>query len=246
MSDVVGIQAVRAVLNQSPNRARCLYIGRGRRDARVSELIALAKDAGVRFRSVEPQFFQRRIEQDVAHQQVLLECHEIETADEGALLAHVDTLACPFLLILDGITDPRNLGACLRTAHAAGVDAVVLPTNKSAPLSTVALKTAQGGAEGLFIAEVTNLSRTLKALQQRGVWLVGAAGESAANYTSVDLNVATGIVMGAEAKGLRRLTRDHCDHLVSIPMAGSVSSLNVAVATGVLLFEVVRQRALAD
>ncbi len=245
MTDVLGIQAVRSALREEAVAARCLYVSRGRRrDARVNELISMAKAANVRFQLVEPAWFKRRAG-DVAHQGVLLEAHEHELADEASLLAHLETLSAPLLLVLDGITDPRNLGACLRTANGAGVDAVIVPKRRSAPLGSVALKTAQGGLEGLFVAEVTNLARALDTLKQRGIWLVGADDEGAVPYSEVRYDGGLAIVMGSEGRGLRRLTREHCDTLAHIPMHGPVSSLNVAVAAGVLLFEAVRQRAVA-
>ena len=245
MSDVYGIQAVRAVLRENPHRARRLMVQRGRRDARMSELISLAHDAGIRHQSMDPQWFRRRLG-DGVHQGVLLECHEIGLADLDELWRHWDNLgAQPLLLILDGITDPRNLGACLRSASGAGVDAVILPKHKTAPLNEVALKTAQGGAEDLLLVEVTNLARTMKALSERGVWIVGTDGDAATSYTEMHCDGATAIVMGSEGKGLRRLTREHCDQLVCIPMQGSVASLNVSVATGVLLYEAHRQRTLS-
>ena len=164
-------------------------------------------------------------------------------ADEQALKDQWPALGeTPLLLVLDGITDPRNLGACLRTANAVGVDAVIWPKRNSAPLSPVAMKTAQGGAEGLFIVQVTNLARCLSWLRDQGVWILGADAEGEALWQSVDARPATALVMGSEGDGLRRLTRTLCDQLVSIPMVGSVESLNVSVATGVLLFEVLRQR----
>ncbi len=242
MSDVVGIQAVRAVLRETPGRARNLYCQRGQRNARVNELIQLARDAGVRHQSVTPDFLERRAE-GAAHQGVLLECHELELTAESEFM---DTLGDPgqgFLaLVLDGVTDPRNFGACLRTANAAGADAVLVPKRKSAPLSPVALKAAQGGAEGLAIVEVTNLARCLKNLKDRGVWVVGTAGESARTYADIEAEVPLVVVLGSEGTGLRRLTADMCDYLVGIPMAGNVDSLNVSVAAGVVLFEVQRKR----
>ena len=145
-------------------------------------------------------------------------------------------------MVLDGVLDPRNLGACLRSAEAAGVDAVLLPKRHSAPLSAVARKVASGAAEQLFIVEVSNLARRLQWLKKQGAWLVGAVGEASLGYSSVDLNVPTVLLVGGEEQGLRKLTREACDYLVSIPMHGKVSSLNVSVATGILLFEVLRQR----
>lgn len=242
VSDVIGIQAVRAVLNESVPRARSLFVLRGRRDARINELIGLARAAGVRHQVMDSQFFKRRVG-DTAHQGVLLECHELSLASEQDLFARWEGLgAKPVLLILDGVTDPRNLGACLRCANGAGVDAVILPKRRSAPLSAVALKAAQGGAEDLFIVEVTNLARALKALQARGVWVVGADGDAASSYTEMDGVGAIAVVVGSEGKGLRRLTKERCDQLVQIPMQGRVASLNVSVATGIVLFEIQRQR----
>jgi 23S rRNA (guanosine2251-2'-O)-methyltransferase len=147
--------------------------------------------------------------------------------------------------VLDGVTDPHNLGACLRTAEAAGVDAVIVPKDKSALLSPTARKVACGAAEVIPFIAVTNLARTLKQLQQAGIWVLGAAGEATQSLYQSDLKGPLALVMGSEGNGMRRLTREHCDILFSIPMAGEVSSLNVSVATGVTLFEAVRQRRLA-
>ena len=144
--------------------------------------------------------------------------------------------------MLDEVTDPHNLGACLRTADAAGVDAVIVPKDNSASLNMTVRKVASGAAEKVNLVAVTNLARTLAALQERGIWISGTAGEADHSLYQADFTGATAIVMGSEGKGLRRLTREHCDFLISIPMAGVVSSLNVSVAAGVCLFEAVRQR----
>ena len=146
------------------------------------------------------------------------------------------------ILVLDGVTDPHNLGACMRSADAAGVDAVVVPKDKSADLTPTARKVACGAAEVIPFVRVTNIARTLAALKERNVWIFGAAGEAEKSIYDNDLTGPMALVMGAEGAGLRRLTREHCDFLVKLPMSGSVSSLNVSVATGVCLFEVVRQR----
>jgi 23S rRNA (guanosine2251-2'-O)-methyltransferase len=162
---------------------------------------------------------------------------------EADLLRVVDAKEGPvLLLVLDGVTDPHNLGACMRSADAAGVDAVIVPRDKSADLSPVSRKVACGAAEVVPFVRVTNLVRTLQALKERGVWLFGAAGEAENSIYDNDLSVSLALVMGAEGSGLRRLTREQCDFLVRLPMAGSVSSLNVSVATGVCLFEARRQR----
>ena len=243
MMEVVGIQAVRAVLTDSPERARCLFVLVGRRDGRVNELISLARDNGVRFQSLKREAFEQKLEDaSLAHQGVVLECKSLSTHGEKALIEHLEAIASPLILILDGLTDPRNLGACLRSANAAGVNAVVLPKRNSAPLNEVALKTAQGGAEHLFIAEVSNLARVVKALKKQGVWVYGADGEAEQSYTDTDFSVGCAVVVGNEGKGLRRLTKDLCDQLIAIPMQGNVASLNVSVATGILLFEAVRSR----
>jgi 23S rRNA (guanosine2251-2'-O)-methyltransferase len=152
------------------------------------------------------------------------------------------TEGAPLLLVLDGVTDPHNLGACLRSADAAGALAVIVPKDKSATLTPVVRKVACGAAEVIPLVAVTNLARTLEKLQQRGLWVVGTAGEAEVSIYDQDLTGPTILIMGAEGKGMRRLTREHCDYLVNLPMAGSVSSLNVSVATGVCLFEAQRQR----
>jgi 23S rRNA (guanosine2251-2'-O)-methyltransferase len=244
VADVVGIQAARAVLRDDAGRARCLYLQRGRRDARFSELIALAKETAVRFQTMDATWFKRR-QQDAAHQGVILDCQELEIADEGSLRERWPELPdVPLVLILDGITDPRNLGACLRSANGAHVDVVILPKRRSAPLNEAALKTAQGGAENLFIVNVTNFARTLEWLKAQGLWIIGADDTANMAWHEMDARVPVAVVVGSEGKGLRRLTKEHCDQLVAIPMLGSVSSLNVSVAAGILLFEAVRQRSL--
>jgi 23S rRNA (guanosine2251-2'-O)-methyltransferase len=202
----------------------------------------MARESGVRYQTVEEAWFKRR-DIEGAHQGVLLECHARQLADEQTLQQRWPELGpTPLVLVLDNITDPRNFGACLRTANAAGVDVVIVPKRNSAPLSAVAMKTAQGGAEDLFIVQVTNLARTLTWLKEQGVWLFGADADGDEVWQSLDSVTATALVMGSEGRGLRRLTRSLCDKLVSIPMLGKVESLNVSVASGILLYEAVRQR----
>ncbi len=242
MAWVAGIQGVRELLRHNPQRVRTLYMRRGRNDARVQELVGMARDAGVRYASVEPAWLDARVA-DVQHQGVAADCHELVPASEAEFELRFAAIAQPrLILVLDGVTDPRNLGACLRSANAAGVGTVLLPKRRSAPLSALAMKTAQGGAEPLLIVEVTNLARRLAWLADQGVWLVGAAGEATDTWHQMDASGDMALVLGSEGKGLRRLTRESCDQLVNIPMAGTVDSLNVSVAAGVLLFEAVRQR----
>jgi 23S rRNA (guanosine2251-2'-O)-methyltransferase len=177
------------------------------------------------------------------HQGVVAEVSPSQVWGEAMLEELLDRReGPPLLLVLDGVTDPHNLGACLRTADAAGALAVIVPKDKSATLNATVRKVACGAAEVIPLVAVTNLARTLEKLQQRGLWLVGTAGEAEQELYQQDLTGPTVLIMGAEGKGMRRLTRDHCDYLVKLPMSGSVSSLNVSVATGVCLFEAVRQR----
>jgi 23S rRNA (guanosine2251-2'-O)-methyltransferase len=180
---------------------------------------------------------------DGVHQGVVAEVSPSQVWGDAMLDELLDrTEGAPLLLVLDGVTDPHNLGACLRTADAAGALAVIIPKDKSATLNATVRKVACGAAEVIPLVAVTNLARTLEKLQQRGLWVVGTAGEAEQEIYDQDLSGPIVLVMGAEGKGMRRLTREHCDFLVRLPMAGSVSSLNVSVATGVCLFEALRQR----
>ncbi len=163
--------------------------------------------------------------------------------DEGDLAALLEAKTNPLVLVLDCVQDPHNLGACLRTADAAGVAAVIMPKDKSAPVTETVLRVSCGGAENVPIVRVTNLARAMDKLKELGVWLVGTADEADRSLYDLDLKGPIGIVMGAEGSGMRRLTAEHCDFLANIPMAGKVECLNVSVATGVCLFEAVRQRA---
>jgi len=245
VSQVHGIHAVRALLANDPQRARVLYVQRGRRDQRIGKLMDRAREAGVRIEIVAKRWLDRRC--DGSHQGVAVDSVELALADESVLETELARWQKPpLLLVLDGVTDPRNLGACLRSANAAGVDAVLLPKRRSAPLNAAALKTAAGGAESLLLVEVTNLARRLAWLRDQGIWIIGAGGEGEHLWTTVDLTIGCALVVGSEDKGLRALTAKSCDQLVYIPMLGEVSSLNVSVATGILLFEAVRQRGLAS
>ncbi len=161
---------------------------------------------------------------------------------EADLMERVADAPSPLLLILDGVTDPHNLGACLRSADAAGVTAVIFPKDKSADVTDVVRKVASGAAEAVPWARVTNLARTIEALKQAGVWIIGTDGDAAETVYERDLTVPCAVVLGSEGAGMRRLTRDLCDFTVKLPMAGSVSSLNVSVAAGICLFEALRQR----
>lgn len=240
---VWGIHAVGELLRQRAPQVLKLVLLAGRSDERINELQALAREAGLDVEEADRRQLDRLAEGN--HQGALALCDvNFGVRSEKQLTAALDALGdrAPLILVLDGITDPHNFGACLRSADAAGVDAVIVPKDKSAPLNATVRKVACGAAETVPVYAVTNLARSLAALKDRGIWLAGLAGEGAVSLTQQDLTGPLGIVMGSEGEGLRRLTRDACDYLVSIPMAGSVSSLNVSVATGVTLFEAVRQR----
>ena len=239
-----GIHAVRAVLTRSPQRVRLLWVAAAKEASRLQELRQLAYAAGVQIRETDDAALDR-LASGERHQGVVAEITprtgDPETQLEEALEA-AGTLP-PLLLVLDGITDPHNLGACLRSADAAGVAAVIAPRDRAAGMTPIVRKVAAGAAESVAFVSVVNLARTLRELREKGVWLIGTADEAERTLYDVDMTGPTAIVVGSEGEGLRRLTREACDELVRIPMAGAVESLNVSVATGVALFEAVRQRA---
>jgi 23S rRNA (guanosine2251-2'-O)-methyltransferase len=244
---VFGFHAVESLLKQSPKQIQSLYLLKGRSDKRLQNIQQLADKCGV------STSLSSRNEMDALvkgnHQGVIAQTQSrVELYDENYLKSRLGKMLeeqiVPFILVLDGVTDPHNLGACLRSAEAAGVQFVVVPKDNSAALNATAIKVACGAAEALPLVRVTNLSRTLQWLQQQGVWIWGAAGEAEQHHYEANLTGPLAIVMGSEGKGMRRLTRESCDGLIRIPMMGTVSSLNVSVATGICLFEALRQRSL--
>jgi len=239
---VFGLHAVTSLLQRNPTRVSLLLALESRDDVRMQQVLDLAEKANVPIRRVARGELDELV-QGVSHQGVVAETGAAAVIGEKELPEFLDVLPHPaFLLILDGIQDPHNLGACLRTADAAGVDAVILPRDRSAPLNATVRKVACGAAEFVPVVRVTNLARIMRAIRDRGIWVYGAAGEAESTLYQTDLSGPLALVLGGEGKGLRRLTREHCDGLVSIPLDGSVSSLNVSVATGVCLFEARRQR----
>ena len=244
MSDwVYGIHAVTALVRREPRAIEVLCVAGARQSKRLAELERLARDQGIAVEHLSRVELDARA--DGRHQGVaarMTQGHTLAAVDEAGLMALVQRTERPLLLILDEITDPHNLGACLRTADAAGVTAVVVPRDGSADLGPVVRKVACGAADTVPFVRVTNLARTLRALRDAGVWLVGTSDGAPGTVYDQDLTGATGIVMGAEGSGMRRLTAEHCDFLVKLPMLGTVSSLNVSVATGICLYEALRQR----
>jgi 23S rRNA (guanosine2251-2'-O)-methyltransferase len=244
LEKIYGLHAVEALLRHHPKRVKQVWLAEGRGDPRVQVLIELAAQARVSVGQCERREMDAWVEG--VHQGVVADVSPSQVWGEAMLEELLDRAdGPPLLLVLDGVTDPHNLGACLRTADAAGALAVIVPKDKSATLNATVRKVACGAAEVIPLVAVTNLARPLEKLQQRGLWVVGTAGEAEQSLYDQDLTGPIVLIMGAEGRGMRRLTREHCDYLVRLPMAGSVSSLNVSVATGVCLFEALRQRKVA-
>jgi 23S rRNA (guanosine2251-2'-O)-methyltransferase len=237
---LVGFHAVTARARHAAQSIEAVYVDAQRRDKRMQTLVQLLKDRQVKVHPVGQDRLQE-LAGSLKHQGVLAHAAPV------ALAQHLDDVLDQvqeplLLLVLDGVTDPHNLGACLRTADAAGVHAVIAPKDRAVGLSAVVERVACGAAQSVPYLMVTNLARTLRDLKSRGIWVVGTDEAAEQTPDQVDLTLPTAWVMGAEGEGMRRLTRELCDVTVRIPMAGSVESLNVSVATGVCLFEAVRQR----
>lgn len=240
---VAGLNSVRTALMHGSGSVQELWVEGRRHDRRIKEILSLAQEAGVSVRQVSRDELDE-LAHGTNHQGVVARTRAMVALDEAALKALVLGLdAPPFLLVLDGVQDPHNLGACLRSADAAGVHAVIAPKDRSVGLGPTVCKVASGAAETVPFVQVTNLARTLRWLQDEArVWLVGTAGEADGSLFEADLTGPLALIMGGEEKGMRRLTRETCDSLVGLPMAGAVGSLNVSVAAGICLFEAVRQR----
>lgn len=246
-----GIHAVESALKNDPDNIVQVWIAENKRNQRVKELINHAQKRGLISNRVDTAMLDK-LAKTHQHQGVVAEYNAPAAYDENDLLDLLARLknssadpsqnTSPLLLVLDGITDPHNLGACLRTAEGAGVHAVIAAKDNAVGLTPAARKVASGAAETIPFIQVTNLVRTIEKLKKEGIWFIGTSDKSEGDLYTYDFKTPSAIVMGAEGKGLRRLTEEHCDTLVSIPMAGQVSSLNVSVATGVCLYEVVRQR----
>ena len=244
MSDsiVCGIHAVGALLKNRLRRTKMLYMSDERADKRIQDLEDMALALKIPIEYLSSQSMNQRFA-NISHQGIVAYAMPLPDYGEGDLERLLGLQKKPYLiLILDGITDPHNLGACLRSADAAGVDFVIIPKDKNAKVTPVVSKVASGALEAIPLVRVTNLARSMDMMKQLGVWIYGAAGEAHETLYQLDCKTSIALVMGAEDKGLRHLTRERCDQLFSLPMLGSVSSLNVSVATGICLYEVVRQR----
>ena len=241
-SIICGIHAVESALRNDAENLGQIWLDKRSRNDRLKKLVQMAEESGLRLLAADPDKLDK-IAGNNRHQGIVAEYFKLKSYTENDLYDLLDALEeTPFLLVLDGVTDPHNLGACLRTAEGAGVHAVIAPKDNAASITPTVRKVASGAAEVVPFIAVTNLARTLDTLKDRGIWLTGTSDKAKQTLYQADLKGPVAIVMGAEGAGIRRLTEERCDFLVSIPMKGQVSSLNVSVATGVCLFEALRQR----
>ncbi len=240
---IYGLHAAEGLLAKAPELVLTLYCDQERGDPRMQRLDELVVRLGMKVQRV-PRAQLDKLASGAQHQGVVVMCRVPGPRREEDLYDRVADTDRPFLLVLDGVQDPHNLGACLRSADAAGVHAVIAPRDRAVALTGTVSKVASGAAQWVPFYQVTNLARCLKILKDQGIWLVGTTGEAEKTLYEVDLTIALALVMGGEGKGMRRLTQEACDHLACLPMAGSVESLNVSVATGICLYEAVRQRSL--
>lgn len=244
MSEIIyGIHAAQALLECNPHRFLDVYIQKGCVSRRLQRLVQQLEQSDIVIQLVSHQWLDEKVDGAV-HQGIVARVQVKQPFQEKNLPVLLVQQAKPLLLVLDGVTDPHNLGACLRCADAAGVHAVIVPCDRAAQINATVKKVACGAAETVALIRVTNLARTLRLLQEHHVWIIGTVSKADHHIYQSKLIGPLALVMGSESEGMRRLTREYCDELISIPMAGVVSSLNVSVAAGVCLFEAVRQRTL--
>lgn len=241
---IYGMHAVRIMLERYPERVLVVQLAERREDPRARAIEELARRQQRPLERVDAQALRRRLG-EVAHQGVAAEVTPLAPWSEDDLLGSLASAPAPLLLALDGVQDPHNLGACLRTADACGALAVIVPRDRAAQLNPTVRKVAAGAAESTPVVAVTNLVRTLRLLKDAGLWIVGADAAADKSAAEVDLTGPVVLTLGAEGSGLRRLTQQNCDFMVRLPQRGTVESLNVSVAAGMLLYEVVRQRSAA-
>ena len=240
---VYGVHAVSALIENEPERIIEVNVLKGRDDARLHAVVTALNTLGITVNQVNRKTLDDKVFGGV-HQGVVARVKSAKMLGDYELNEFLDKTETPFLLILDNVTDVHNLGACLRSCDGAGVNALITSKDKSASLTAAAKKVACGAAESVPVFYVTNLARTMKELQDRFIRIIGTAGETDKVIYDADLTGPLALVMGAEDTGMRRLTRENCDELVKLPMLGKVTSLNVSVATGVCLYEALRQRML--
>lgn len=239
---IYGLHAARAALEYTPEKLVSAWVDLHRQDGSLGKIVQRLSELGVRVDFADKRQLEK-LSGGNNHQGVVFEIELPEEFGEDQLKQAVESATpCPLYLVLDHVQDPHNLGACLRTADAAGVKGVIVTKDQSAGLSPAVYKVACGAAETVPLYRVTNLARTLRWMKGQGIWVIGAAGEAPRSLYDTDLTLPLALVIGAEGKGLRRLTREQCDLLVSLPMLGQVESLNLSVAAGILLYESLRQR----
>jgi 23S rRNA (guanosine2251-2'-O)-methyltransferase len=239
---IVGINPVEGALTNDPDRVREVLVEQNSKNARVLEITALARKLGLILKQVSKEQLEK-LGGEARHQGVIALYQTPPLRDETHLPALLEAAGgSAFVLVLDGVTDPHNLGACLRSAAAANVTAVVVPKDRAVGITPTVRRASAGGADLIPLIAVTNLARALRMLKDAGVWITGLDGDTDKSIYDIDLKGPVALVMGSEGDGMRRLTRDTCDFVAKIPMPGGMESLNVSVATGVVLFEALRQR----
>ncbi len=242
LAKIFGVHAAQSALDYSPEKVNQAWVDQKRQDERLQGLVKGLGQRGINIQKADRKQLDS-LSKGANHQGIILEVEMPAMRSENDLKSVVERAKqVPFWLILDHIQDPHNLGACLRTADAAGVQGVIVTKDQAVGITPTVCKVASGAAETVPVYQVTNISRTIAWLKEQGIWVVGAAGEADKTIYETDINMPLALVMGAEEKGMRRLTREQCDFLVKIPMQGSVDSLNVSVAAGVLIYEAFRQR----
>ena len=246
LSKLFGLHSVQAALDYSPKKIHQAWVDSGRQDKRLIQAIDDLAALGITPEKVDRKRLDRLADNN-NHQGIVIEVEmpgELSESDLKTAVENLSETQTALFLVLDNVQDPHNFGACLRTADATGVQGVIITKDNATGITPTVCKVASGAAETVPVYQVTNLARTLRWLKGEGLWIMGAAGETAQTVYTADFTVPMALVVGAEGKGLRRLTKEQCDVLVSVPMLGQVESLNLSVATGVLLYEAVRQRAL--
>lgn len=237
-----GLHSVQAALKYSPDNVVLAWFDSQRQDKRLAEILSQLATLGIEAERTDKKKLDR-LSSGEHHQGIVIEILMPGERSESDLRTDLSLLAgTAFFLVLDNVQDPHNLGACLRTADAAGIHGIIITKDKATGITPTVCKVASGAAETVPVYQVTNLSRTLRWLKGQGLWIFGAAGDAEQNLYETDLTVPLALVIGAEGKGMRRLTREQCDQLISLPMHGQVASLNLSVAAGVLLYEALRQR----
>jgi 23S rRNA (guanosine2251-2'-O)-methyltransferase len=241
-SKIYGLHSVQSALDYSPGKIKSVWIDSTRKDRRLTEILSDLSALGIHAEIVYKTRLDRFAENN-NHQGIVIEVEMPDELSENDLKTAIENLnSTALFLVLDNVQDPHNLGACLRTADATGVHGIIITKDNATGITPTVCKVASGAAETVPVYQVTNLARTLRWLKDQGLWIIGADGDTPQSLYQTDFTSAIALVVGAEGKGLRRLTKDQCDILVSLPMKGTVESLNLSVATGVLLYEVLRQR----